>query len=392
MLVLALLSKKAALHLLPTSVLAIPLFWWARRRTMSLPARLALVGFALILLAAGAVVWVLPSGNAAGWVQDSPGGEPTRSTADAIKGVAALRVAPGAGSQVRQALPPGTAQSHVGQAVVLSGWHRSIGGRSTGSVSVADDGGHSAAELVADQSWARFSVTHTVSTNARLLGVRFRGDGQSRPILYDGLALTDAQGVNLLRNASAEKGESMLLRMVRAATRPIGVPAIARVVEYGLSPTSWTREALHQYWRAAVFAFRSFWGLFGSVTLRLPQEWYPPIAAVCALALGGNVAAAIRESGPRWRSAYFALLAVGCILLALATIAPMVALRGTTWQPQGRYLFPTVFGLAVLTARGWRGWVPSRWDLPATYMVVAALVGFDALTLGRVIIPYYYGS
>lgn len=83
------------------------------------------------------------------------------------------------------------------------------------------------------------------------------------------------------------------------------------------------------------------------------------------------------------------VLVVGSLVLILQTVVPMVGMRGTTWLPQGRYLFPGVFALAVLAAWGWRHLIPSKWDRWATVVALGVLVAFDVLCLGLVIIPYY---
>lgn len=390
-LVLALVSKKAAVFLLPTAALAVPLYWWTRRRRFARAVWLSVSVCVVVLVGAGLGLRLVPSGNAAGWVQASMAAEPTRTEEYAVDGRAAFRVGAGAGSRVSQTLVPEIAREQAGQPVVLTGWFRSVDGDSKGMVAIVDNDGQSGVELNAAEEWKKLTVTHTVTANARWMSVRFVGEGQRGPLLFDGLTLANVQGVNLLRNSSAERKESLLLKIVRIAARQFGVPGSASLAEFLLSAPSWDTEALRVYRGAVIAAFRSFWGLFGSVTLGLPTSWYRATAVVSLLALVGNIVSAISGRRTRWRAGYMGVLVVGSLVLILQTVVPMVGMRGTTWLPQGRYLFPGVFALAVLLARGWWSLLPSKWDRWATVVASGVVATFDVLCLGLVIIPYYRG-
>ncbi len=390
MLALAMLSKKTTLFLIPTTLLAIPIYWWTRGRRLPRWIWLALGAGVVLLTGTVLVLKLLPSGNAAGWLRGGNLYGPTRTEESAYEGSAALLVGACDDGWVIQTLLPETTREVAGQPVTLSGWARATTGTGVGIVSIRDSESHSQVEVIVGKEWQPFSLTHTVAPNARWIAVRLSCGGVGGPLLFDNLALLAGHGANLLRNSSAEQEESRLFNLASGVARRIGVSA--RLVELILSPHSWSRQAWREYAYAAFFCFKSFWGLFGSVTLFLPPSWYRPITLICLLALAGNLVFIVGRSSGEWRNGYLFVLMGGLVLLFLQTLLPMIVHRGTYWLPQGRYLFPGVFAIAVLMAWGFYQVLPRRWERVGTLMTVGLMVAFDALCLGMLIVPYFWGS
>ena len=82
---------------------------------------------------------------------------------------------------------------------------------------------------------------------------------------------------------------------------------------------------------------------------------------------------------------------LGILLAIISTFFP-VLVSGPTWNPPARYFFPVIIPFATFVFLGVWQWCPARyrhtWLLPVWLI---CLVGFDALALIRVILPYLYG-
>jgi hypothetical protein len=73
-------------------------------------------------------------------------------------------------------------------------------------------------------------------------------------------------------------------------------------------------------------------------------------------------------------------------------MVPALGLRGTTWLPQGRYLFAGIYPIAILMAWGWWNLLPLSWDRYATVAACAALAVLDVASLTLVVVPYFRGG
>ena len=204
------------------------------------------------------------------------------------------------------------------------------------------------------------------------------------------MTLSANDGEDLLTNGSAEQTESLLLDLLSNTARRVGAPR--RLAERILSPQSWSLTAWKQYAQGTLFCFHSFWGLFGSQALPLPRTWYWIAELVCAAALVGNVIFIIKKPGQSWQQSILFTLLGSLILLALQTILPLVVNRGTYWLPQGRYLFPGIFAIAVCISWGLYQLLPRKRERLTTPLVIGGLALFDLLCLGLLIVPYFYTS
>ncbi|HYL04553.1 MAG TPA: DUF2142 domain-containing protein [Thermoanaerobaculia bacterium] len=145
------------------------------------------------------------------------------------------------------------------------------------------------------------------------------------------------------------------------------------------------RGLLNPHWIGSLWL--SFWGKFGWLNVRLPAVAYLFFLAPTVLAVIGCFgAAASPDARPRekWR--------LGLLLCTLAAnlLLVVIYLVRIDWQPQGRYLFPSLPALAGLAALGLRalaghprwGGSPPR-GLPALLVVLAfgmALLGIFVIT------------
>jgi hypothetical protein len=385
---LTLLSKKTTLFLIPTTLLAFPIYGWTRGARLSRRMGLTLALGTALLLIATVVLALIPGGDAVGWVERTGSCGTNRIEGEALEGIAALRVGACPDEVIAQALSPELIEGIAGQQIILSGWIRSAAGPTVGRVSIRDNEEYSWAEVAVGEEWQLFVLTHTLGTDARWAAVQLACGSTGGPLLIDNLALSPPEGESLLFNGSAEQEESLLLDLLSDAAHQVGGPR--RLAEWALSPRSWSPKAWQSYVEGALHGFRSFWGKFGWGALSLPPVWYRLINVTCLLALVGNLAFLASKPCREWRVGYLYILTGGSLLLVLQTLLPLVVRRGSYWLPQGRYLLSGLLTIAVLTAWGLYQLLPRRWRPWATVIAVGLMAGFDLLCMGFLIVPYFY--
>jgi hypothetical protein len=390
-LALTLLSKKTTLFLIPTALWVFPTYLWIKGKRPSQRVVKGLVGGSAFLVVIAIVLALIPGGDAVGWAEWTGTCGATRITTDAVQGKSTLRTGACTDAVVAQMLPPEKVKPLAGQQISLRGWVRSTQDRAVARALIKDNEKTSQVELTAEENWQSFTLTHTVSANARQINVRLMWGGTGGAILFDDLTLSTSEGNNLLVNGSAEKGESLLIDLLGDAASRAG--ASRHLVQQALSSQSWNSTAWLKYAQAALFCFHSFWGLFGSQALPLPRFWYWALELTCVLALVGSLIF-VKKLEQKWLKGFLLTLMVALILLALQTFLPLVATRGTDWLPQGRYLFPGIFAIAILMTCGIRQLVPRgaryKRESRATAVAVGLLAGFDLACLGYLIVPYFY--
>jgi hypothetical protein len=123
-----------------------------------------------------------------------------------------------------------------------------------------------------------------------------------------------------------------------------------------------------------VTIFRSFWAKFGAMNTALPLPFYAWFAFLTLLAAAGVVIAWKRRE-MREATSLLITACAGNLLLVLAFMLRV------DWQPQGRYLLPSLAPLAAFGALA-VGRLPERWRklalvvLPAFSVAVAAYAAF----------------
>jgi hypothetical protein len=165
-----------------------------------------------------------------------------------------------------------------------------------------------------------------------------------------------------------------------------------------------TSEGLHLLACYAEGLFESAWARFGWMNVRLDSIWYQMMALVSVAALGGvgrfaSRALRRRTTLARWQGKCLLLFAL-CVLFAMA-IAMGYSVR--LWahfqtfrpemapSPQGRYLFPAMIPMATLFMLGLRELVSVRYRKGWLLTCISGLMVFDAISLVRYILPFFYG-
>ena len=389
---LAVLAKRTAWFTAPLVLVAIPLHLWGRASLSARWRYLAASSVAISALLAGALLtW--RGHDAADWIR-LPGPEhSSRSKEVATSGRYSLRLN---SERAMQPLPFNDVRALRGKTVGLHAWIISPNGPQRGSLLLADDEETSVQSFLADETWRKYSVTHTVSPRARsmrvILSAASASTGQAADLYFDDLALRSGQGdiSNLLQNASAEDSALRVQPRLQYVTRYV---ALGRL----LDGRSYDLESAKRYLLYGLLTFAGFWANFGWLTLPLHPIWYALLAVVATAAVAGLglwamglLRRCLGDRGyiPSNRDRALLLLLLAFVLIVVQTFIPMI---GSQWQPQGRHLFPGLIPIATLFAFGLRRLLRSlKADLLAA-AYVASFVLFDALCLLRYVIPHYYG-
>jgi hypothetical protein len=386
-LILALLSNKTTLFLIPTALLALPIYQWVRGVTLSRRAKIALTTSMVTLVITGTALTLSPGGDASRWIEKTSSCEATRVEDEAYAGKAAIRIGQCADEIVTQALPQDVVNQIVGQRITLSGQVRAERGQAVGQVTIWDSEESTMTEIPVKETWLPFTLTHVVNADARHAAVRLSWiDGEA--VLFDDLSLSLDGETNLLVNGSAEEKESLLLEILTNVGSRLWSPL--RRLERLFMPTTWNLPAWQTYLKQALFCFHSFWGNFGWLALPLPPTWYWALELLCMLALMGNIRLIAQRPSRTWQTGYYILLMTSFGLLMIQTFLPIAINKDTLWLAQGRYLFPCLFAIAILGMRGIHQLLPKNWDHQATAVTIGLMAGFDLMCLVYLIVPYFY--
>ena len=152
-------------------------------------------------------------------------------------------------------------------------------------------------------------------------------------------------------------------------------------------------SALPLYLNYVKSIFISTWGHFGWVNITLGVQAYWMFAALTVFALAGLVWFLFRQF-PKWETWRRAVLVVfgASILVAVAIV---IGLEVRVWDlgwggaPQGRYLFPVLIPLGTLFLLGLRAFVPRARYLVWFAVLTLALLLYNIIVLGVLIIPFY---
>ncbi len=142
--------------------------------------------------------------------------------------------------------------------------------------------------------------------------------------------------------------------------------------------------------------FESFWARFGWLNISLPMAWYAALAGVCGVAGLGILLLAWRvwrrrlSMEPYQGRALFVCVIVSVLAYALIMAKEVLYLSYQVGVvPQGRYLFPVIIPLAILSVSGLEQWSPAGRRRLAGAVGAVALVAFDWMCIIGYILPYY---
>ena len=146
-------------------------------------------------------------------------------------------------------------------------------------------------------------------------------------------------------------------------------------------------------WRK--FTFRSFWGVFGYMTVFLNSRIYVLIQAVLVVAGAGLIIAAhkaLSEHGRKvwqWGTSWAWLMLV--ILVPTVVLLSVWTSLYNDFQPQGRYLYAALIPVILLASRGLHSlWENRVYQQTVTLFVGGGMVLLNLYALIFVLVPLYY--
>ena len=356
-------------------------------------------------------------GQAAGWYSIEPYGAPNRVASPAPLDGSSFLLSAQDGTSPRgllQELPRAEGHALRGHTVTFGGWLRAAGGAEGPVTFNLDEGSIDHLSTVeATGDWQFHAFTATLGLEARGVAAQVflpERPEAARVVYLDGLILVDGsmppsetpafrgagattaewggQAVaNLLRNGSAERSWPGL-------PSRIGNPALFRPPAAWFCYSVWDWGRTHWVYPYELrVLFKSFWGSFGWNHLFLPGGTFWALGALTLLAPAGAALAMVR----RWRWAgpgRLWLVLLAAVLVGWGTtilrIHPVFLTMRIYW-PVARYADVVVVPTAALLCAGWAEIVPRRWARVAAWAGMAGLLCLDAVALGMVIVPYYYG-
>ncbi len=413
MIVLALLSKKTTLFLVPwigicalvEAILAQRIWFltegWKRHR-MTGYARQGLF-FLLASIAVMTTAFLPGSPSSKGWSSNvhpfAPGASRIKMSDEenASWNYLLVDTAPLAVVRVFQWLEGSQAQALTGQTLAGVVHVRSPYGESqSGCLVVRDMTTVSRQGFIADHAWHRVSVLHTVSPGSDRIQMAIAPGACDNPsdtgaLLIDHVALIDSSGNNVLANGGFEEASSwiswffsnirkinLIHTLLDDAQHSIDV-LLFRLDEMKpkMSSTGLIEgDRVLMHLRSIVLLFPGFWGNFGWLQRPLPLALYGALAGICGLAMLGLIRT-LRLSGAKTsRIIWYWILGVG--LAVAQAILPMI---GHDWQPQGRYLFPALFPMVILLAIGLNQWTQGLRSSLQAWTGALFLLMFDGFSL-----------
>jgi hypothetical protein len=370
---------------------------------------------------AGVAVLLATRGQAANWYSVDPHGAPNRAETQTPLDSSSFLLSENGFSPkgLLQELAPNDGQALRGHTVTLGGWLRA-GDDSDGLVTLSVDVGTEEHTLTveATEDWEFHALTATIDLDARGVAAHIFLPGQpnaAKEVYLDGLILVDravlpgdrpayvdaaarsaiwgGQAVtNLLRNGSAEDTWPGLPSWI--GNRTLFRPPTARLF---YSVWDWTRTHWVYPWELLTL-LKSFWGGFGWNHLLLPSSVFYPLGILTILGLAGAILAWFRSLGgkrlPDTRQERVWLVLLSAVLvgwaMAIVRIHPVFVTMRIYW-PVARYADVVIVPTATLLCVGWAELVPPRLGHVAAWVGLLGLLCLDLVSLGTLILPYYYG-
>jgi hypothetical protein len=367
--ILALLTKKSTLWLLPMAGLTLLCMPQLSRRLRLLVMR------AMGILALGCLVlWVLPSSMARHWEGATRIKEPNRHNY-------VLEMTEG--STATQSIGLQRTSKLRGRAVVAEIVSRSSEvARMELCLGVFDDT-QMCHSLVIDSVWRNEQVVFNVPENTERLTLNLTA--------FEGTVWVDdvvfVEQPSVIRNHDMGDRVSWLERILVIVGRPLSIDRLVAGLFANFSQRmSLLWGILPQAWR---FFFDSFWGNFGAaLVIPLDNPWPSLTQFTVAFAIVGWLVQAFRQNIVGFWNAS-GILGGAFVLALLQTFLPLLSYQGG-WLPQGRFIFPAIWPIVMLLTLGWYGWrikVTERWFVlfVATGSLILNLAGLWRM------MSYFYG-
>ncbi len=241
---------------------------------------------------------------------------------------------------------------------------------------LSDEAGRSEARCPLSPEPRTCQLTRTLSPRAHHIGVHLilpAGEAHAR------VTLRDAAGWSLLLNGDgaypAPLGDLLLTWLEKRLPLPAGY--FSRAL-YG---QVWDVPSLMRYVAYAIFAWASFWGWFGWLTIPYPWWVYGLLGVATAAAMMGIWRRFVFSN----QCSVFSVQRVAAAAMGLISVQAFAPMLGQAWQPQGRYFFPALLPIAILLTLGWEVMTPRsrRGWLVAGILLALTILNFLGWRLTR---------
>ncbi len=144
--------------------------------------------------------------------------------------------------------------------------------------------------------------------------------------------------------------------------------------------------------RWAELTFKSFWGVFGYMTIYLDSRFYRIIFLICVSSSLGLVCGLLRRARRKdllsdWRFRILGLFALSTVLIIFASAYNSLY---KDFQPQGRYLFPALIPICVLLLLGLRELAVTKLLRQAIFaLIIIGLVLLNLTSFTNYILPLH---
>ena len=150
-------------------------------------------------------------------------------------------------------------------------------------------------------------------------------------------------------------------------------------------PIMWSQ--LQEWFRVQ---FRSFWGIFGWMTLSAPNWYFTLIRVLLATVVIGWIALIAKKIWRKWsrfQKAAIGFLVLSIILQQLTILNVLTRCNASCYQ--GRYLFPVISAIAILSAIGLINLAPERLKTGAALSIATIMAGLALFMALFIIKPAY---
>lgn len=161
---------------------------------------------------------------------------------------------------------------------------------------------------------------------------------------------------------------------------PTGLDRFLEIVGTRVEPAT-----LEQLWTERDSFTRTFWGLFGSITVPMPEILYLIFNAVAAIALIVGIIVATS----RLREKAYRLAITLTLLWPIMTFIALLRWTSVTPASQGRLMYGTISSLSLWIAVGIGYWLPQRFRAWIIGFIIGVMALISAIQPFATIAPAY---
>jgi 4-amino-4-deoxy-L-arabinose transferase-like glycosyltransferase len=137
---------------------------------------------------------------------------------------------------------------------------------------------------------------------------------------------------------------------------------------------------------------QSFWARFGWMNILIPATIPNLLGLLCLASLISAVVFWVRGNRERILPPTQSNSLLALFALVLCALLALVKFNLAVFQPQGRFLFPAISAIAILTVVGLLSPLQPRYRPLATLVIVGGMLAFNLVCLTAYLWPIYHGG